>query len=78
MDYSREIHEASFYDSGDYEPDHDELRRELADEEQDSYEVRRSIYRCTDMSCGAQDCARCYPASFDAIPAENIEPEEEQ
>lgn len=76
MDYSREIHEASFYDAGEWEDDQEELRRELAEEE-DAYELRRAIYRCTDASCGAQDCARCYPASFDAIPAEDFEPEEQ-
>lgn len=66
MDYSREAHEASFYDRGDYEPDDVDLDEDC--------EKRQSLYRCVDRMCGATDCSNCNPASCEAFP--ESEPEE--
>lgn len=63
-DFAQERHEASLADEIDdlrYEAEQD------ARDDEDRYERRQSLYRCTDRMCGALDCSRCYPASFDAV-----------
>lgn len=53
-EFQRERHEASLAD-------------EIDDARYEAEQDARSQYRCVRGDCGALDCSRCYPASFDAV-----------